>query len=359
MSTLQVINGVEIIRGLDINEYHAAPHLSHTKLHYWNEGTPERWKAKFVDGKKIEEKEEDHFLIGRAVDVLLFEREQAFASAFTTSPSKYPSVSPVAKKDLATTMLAQPPEIELATAYGFDDDARSKFLSTPCTVTYKPWNMSSNYCQGWTAEQAAEGRSVLTVDQTRLVRSMALATAKNPRARDILTAPGREFQVSLRWQIGGIWFQARPDIVNFQEWSWDDLKSTRSMSAIGKNFWFLGYDMQAGLIYDAMRRIRGGEPSISRHIYVDKSFYPESKVVEIYGAKAGVSNMEYGLGRAIRAGKAIASARDTGIFARPQEEVYALDVPEWIQRKMTEGESLNHDEFLDADDEGEDVRLSI
>lgn len=336
MPTTQIINGVEIIRGLDINEYHRSPILSHTKIQYWLDPdvSPRKWKARFVDGAKTE-KEQDHFVVGRAVDTLLFDGSQAFADSFITSPEKYPSYKKLSKKEQEAGI---EPEIE----------------------EYKPWNLNATYCKEWAAEREAEGKAILTVDNMRLVKAMALEVASNPFAKKILKAKGAEFQVTLRWQNDdGIWLQARPDIVNFEDDTWDDLKSTRSLKAIGKNFVFLGYDIQAGMILDAMRRILGHDPKESRHIYVSKDLYPECKVVEWFGAKAGPIQCEYGMERAYIAAREIESAKATGNFSSTQTEIEVGQVPTWLQSKMVAGEELSQEEFLDEDAAGEDVAESL
>jgi len=341
------INGVEIIRGLDIEEYHRSPILSHTKLQDWITGSPAAWKAKWVEGNRSD-KESDHFVVGRALDDLIFDRA-GFAQRWTTSPARYPSLRVLTKKEVdAGTAVASDEEVESCLAYMGDPDG---FRGKPCGIEFKTWNAQARYCDGWIQAQAREGRSILTSDQMRMVKAEASEVARNPFAREILRAPGAEFQVTLRWEIDGILFQARPDIVNFQDWTWDDLKTARNLEAIGKHFVFLGYDMQAGLIWDALTRLRGEEPARSRHIYVDKGFYPACEVREIFGPVVGPAYMEYGFARAVRIGKEIEQARRTGKFERPQKEMLPMVVPEWIQRKIVERDEVSPGEFAEDVDE--------
>lgn len=322
------INGVQIIRGLDIEEYHKSPILSASKIQYWREGTPRRWKAKYVDGAK-DEREADHFIVGRAIDTFIFDGKAAFLEKFCTCPKEYP-------------------------AFREPNAAEKKAGQTePIFVENKPWNLQAKYCQSWQAEREQEGRSVLKVDQMRMVKAMAAAILENPFAKDAILHPDAESQVTLRWQVDGIWLQARPDVVNFGLWDWHDLKSIRDIASHNKHFAFMGYDMQAGLVWDALRRIRGAEPRNGTHILVEKSFYPDCRVRDIFGGAVGSVYMEWGYSRAMRYAAEIERARQTGDWTSPQADREPLVVPEWIQRKMSEGEELEPDEQFDTDAAGE------
>lgn len=329
----QTVNGVEIIRGLDIEEYHKSPILSHTKIHSWIENSPEWWKARFVDGQR-EEKEAEHFVVGRALDCLMFDGKDAFADCFVTSPATYPAVRKATKAEIAA--------------------------GWPAEITeQKKWTLSANYCKEWEETARAEGKSVVTSDQMRMIHAEAAAIARNKFAREVLRADGAEYQVTLRWRIDGIWFQARPDIINFKNQTFDDLKTTRSLDTVAKHYFFMGYDIQTGLIMDAMSRIFGTPPARSRHIYVDKSFYPTCVVQEVYGPIAGPSNGEYGLARAVKIAREIEACRSKGVFERPQREILPLVPPEWIQRKITAGEELHSGDFMATDDAAETLERSM
>lgn len=351
----QIINGVEIIRGMPIEEYHASPILSHTKVQHWLTESPKWWEAKYVKGGRMEGSEAEHFVVGRALDHLLFERE-TFAQSFTISPGMYPAIEKVTKEKLGSTVLADADAIVEATRY-HDEKKQAEFLKAPCSIVMKPWIGSATYCQGWEAERSAEGFTILTTDQMRLIKAQAIEISRNPFAREILSAKGAETQVTFRWEIDGIMVQTRPDIVNFLLWDWHDLKSTRELGAVGKHFVFMGYDMQAGLAYDALRRIRGAEPRQATHIYVDKSLYPTCEVRDIYGGEVGPAYVEYGLARFMKAAREIEHARKTGKFERPQRNRLPMLVPEWIQRKITEGESVEPDEFLPTDEAAEALKF--
>lgn len=326
MPTVQVINGVEIHRGLDIDDYHKSPILSHTKLQHWAEETPEWWEAKYIKG--VGEKEEkEHFLVGRALDVLIFDGSEEFRNRFVVRPEMYPAAKPQSKKDIDAGI---PPE-----------------------TTPKPWHASANYCQEWEAARKEEGKSVLSPDQVRSVKIWFNALKANEHFARLYTmkANGQrtvEFQVALRWRdpSDGIWYQCRPDAIDFTHWDWWDLKSTKSIRGVGKDFVFLGYHIQAGLVWRAMTLLRGAEPRWGGHAYVEKSYYPRTEVREIFGAQAGPIYVENGWSASQRLAAEIEAARAKGEFRYRQERIAPVVVPEWLQRKMVEGETVGPDEFL-------------
>lgn len=324
--TTQIVNGVEIIRGLDIDDYHKSPILSHTKLQHWAEETPEWWEAKYIKGLG-ETTEKEHFLVGRALDVLVFDGLEEFRSRFVVRPETYPAAEKQSKKDIDAGI---PPE-----------------------TTPKPWHSSAKYCQEWEAAQREEGKSVLSPDQIRSVKIWWNALKGNEHFARLYTmkANGQrtvEFQVTLRWKDpeDGIWYQARPDAIDFHHWEWWDLKSTRSIREVGKQFAFLGYHLQAGLVWRAMTLLRGAEPRWGGHAYVEKSYYPRTEVKPIFGPEAGPIYVEAGWSASKRIAAEIEAAKAKGEFRYRQKEMKPLIVPEWIQRKWVEGEEVAPEEFL-------------
>lgn len=347
------INGVEIIRDLDIEEYHKSPILSHTKIQHWLENTPQWWYAKYIEGKRFEGEEAAYFVHGRAIDTLLFDGEKEFRRLFTTAPKEYPSVRTLTKKEQGIVLAATDADVERAIQY-HSEDKQDEFRSKPCAIEMKPWIGSAIYCQGW---EASSGKTVLSSDMARMVAAEAKTVVANPLAHEIIAHKGAQFQITLRWEIDGIMVQARPDVINFDNRTWSDLKTVAKMVAVGKNFIFHGYDMQAGLVMDAMRRILGEDPALGTHIYVDKGFYPLCEVLDIFGGEVGPVYCEYGLARAMKAAREIEHARKTGRFERPQRARKCLVVPEWIQKKIVDAESFSADEILDTDDIADNLKF--
>jgi hypothetical protein len=304
---------MSILRGLDIEEYHKHPALSHSKLWDWAQRTPKWWKDHHV--LRLHDNEDD---------VLVFDGESALDEQFATAPATYPSSEkPTAKNPF-------PPTIQ------------------------KPWIASAGYCKDWIAEREAEGLTVLSAEERRLIFAMFAECLANRHFAAMLRAPGSESQVSFRWKDTetGIEFQSRPDLINHREGWYLDLKSSRALANHGKAFIGLGYHIQAAIVERAMRA-HDMPCNAGYHMVVEKSLYPRADLMEISGANAGPVFVEYGWSHAVKLALEIENARTSGVFAYRQDRVGIIRVPEWIQRKMMEGDEMAPEEVFDFDDMAE------
>lgn len=258
-----IINNVEILFGLPIDEYHAFDkehgrvYFSKTKLSAimdpakgpewcYENWVKNNWGEDDED-RDIGESEKSHFVVGRAIDVLLFDGAGEFSRKFTEYPEMYPS----------------------------KEKGGSEVM--------KPWHNGANFCKEWTQEQADMGISILSRAQMVWNFRAQNSVLRNERAAKFFSDPNWLSQVSFRWQDeSGRWMQSRLDMVNFVTGEWCDLKTTRfySRSAYGREFVTRGYHLQGFLGEEAFRRI-GIRPRGGYHIIIGKQEFPQTRVDDV------------------------------------------------------------------------------
>lgn len=160
-----------ILRNLPINDYHAHPAISASKLKVFRE-SPLLYKRTYLDGV-VTRASSEALKEGAGFDSLLFDGEAAFAENYITEPPTYPD---------------------------------SK------TGEPKPWNMNANFCKAWVAAREAEGKTVLDTDAWTRFALMRDAIRKSPIAAALLSQG--EPQLSFRRtsdKFDGLEVQVRPD----------------------------------------------------------------------------------------------------------------------------------------------------
>ena len=261
--------GCEVIFGFPIESYHKAEnaenvYYSKTRLHaimdpargrewvYENHVKHPEWEESDED-RDVGASKEDHFKVGRAIDVLLFDGEEVFKAQFCETPEQYPN-TPKPTKDNPF------PE-----------------------AVYKPWHAAATFCQEWEYAAKKSGFTILKRAQMEWVYRAYSSIMRNEKARAILTDPNWIPQVTFRWRdASGRLLQSRLDVVNFVTGEWCDLKTTRYFSrpAYGREFVVRAYHLQGFLGEEAFRKI-GIPPRGGKHIICGKTEFPKVRVDDV------------------------------------------------------------------------------
>lgn len=298
----------QILSGLPMSEYHGQKEfLGHSALWDWNQLTPGAWHDRYILGNKDDDKK--HFIVGRAMDTLLFDGEETFAKQFVTTPAEYPYTGKPTKKD-----------------------------PFPAT-TMKPWNGNANYCDEWEKEKEAEGMEILSAMDMEIIRHQERAIWANPLIRALLESPTVHFQASIRWEDpeDGFKYQARPDALDLEKEEWWDLKTTRNIFGFDADAFRLGYHTQAALIDRGL--LANGCPAKEGMLaIVEKRRFPRDELRTFTGGEAGPTYAEYGWSLATKIRGEIEACRVTGIWHIPQTKKKIVTAPPWVQNNIIAGD---------------------
>lgn len=295
---------IEIIEGLDIDEYHAHEALSKTKIWYWHEVPPMAWRHRYVLGNHPKDK--THLAVGRALDTLIFDGQDDFVRRYKQKPEFYP-----------------------------DKDG-----------VEKPWSGNANFCKAWIKQQNEQGVTVLSEADMDLVLGMHRAyKAKldvSPQLKEMMNG---QAQVTMRgWLPDFGIVQARPDLINFAGGYSIDLKSSRSIYAHERDFVKFGYHVQVALV-DELARAAGRPLREHYHLVIEKSAWPRIRLMRI-----PQDLIDYGKAMARKLCSEIQDALANGFKEQPVM-VEDLVVPPWIQDRVVHGEELRSQQFFGEADE--------
>lgn len=298
----------QILSGLPMSEYHGQKEfLGHSALWDWNQLTPMAWHDRHILGNKDDAKK--HFLVGRAMDVLLFDGGETFAKQFVVTPTEYPSTGKPTKAD-----------------------------PFPATEM-KPWNGNATYCKEWMDERRAGGVEILSAEDMEIIRHQERAIWANPLIRSLLESKSVHFQATIRWQDpeDGNLYQARPDALDVENAIWWDLKTTRNLFGFDKDAFSLGYHVQAGLIERGLlaNGVQAKEGSLA---IVEKRRFPRAELRTFTGGNVGPIYAEYGWSLAAKIRSEIEACRSANRWFIPQVEPKIIAAPEWIQRNIIAGD---------------------
>ena len=311
------INGVEIIIGMPIDEYHrmAAPgeidYFSKTRLHniiqndkgpewVWQNYEKGRFPVKDQDDRDVGDGRESHYVVGRAIDTLLFDGEAEYKRIYKLPPETYPS------------------EIKATKANNFMGGTE-----------LKKWTYKANFCQEWRDQQEAAGYTVMEDAQAKWVAKAYLSLHRHQGIHAILEDEDWISQVTFRWQDeSGRWLQARPDLVNLRWNRWGDLKTTRYWhpEAYGREFFNRGYHLQAYLIDNALTRIHGEKPNERKHLVCGKQEFPQTRIENLVQAHIDAGEMSFR-----RCLEVYTRCEKSGQWWEVQEQESFLSVPNFIQ----------------------------
>lgn len=294
--------------GIPMTEYHGQKEfLGHSALWDWNQLTPGAWHDRHILGNKDDDKK--HFIVGRALDCLMFDGEDTFAKLFVATPSTYLSEAKATK-------------------------------TNPFPVAEeKPWNGNATACKEWMDEQRSLGKEILSADDMEIIRHQERALWANPLVRSLLESKTVHFQATIRWRDpeDGFLYQARPDALDVENAIWWDLKTTRNLFGFNKDAFSLGYHVQAGLIERGLlaNGVQAKEGSLA---IVEKRRFPRAVLRTFTGGSVGPIYGEYGWSLATRIRGEIEACRASGVWHSAQTEPEIIAAPEWIQRNIIAGD---------------------
>lgn len=226
-----------VYAGVPMSRYHAVdicdgPSLSSSQLRrLWSQSPLRFWHHSVFNPKRPPEKESEDKLLGSAAHHLIC-GEDDFTKRFMVRPDKV------------------------------FDPSEGKFM---------PWNGNRKVCQSWLGAQKLAGRSVVTNEQLKAVRGMAVSIGQHPYAGDMLRGL---IERSIFWRDAetGIWLKVRPDSIPNTSGDYGDLKTTESVEyqdlQASMHNW--GYHQQGALVLEGALEVKLEINSFS-NVWVEKS----------------------------------------------------------------------------------------
>jgi hypothetical protein len=228
----QKITTPGIYRDVPLDDYHRGdicdgPSVSSSTLRdLWNHSPAHAWARSAMNPNRIEEKDSEHFILGRATHHLIC-GEVGFAE---------------------------------------------KFVIRPDTLEGEKWNGNRKDCKKWIVARHREGKTILTWANVEAIKGMAVAIGAFPLVQQ--GALNGQIERSFFWRDRetGWWLKARPDDMPNDSGDFTDLKSTVSVlyrdlqSTIGE----YGYHQQGALIMEGAQAL-GIEAASFTLIFVEKA----------------------------------------------------------------------------------------
>lgn len=335
------MNGVTVIFGMAMDEYHRTAktgevqYFSKSRLQsiLQTDRGPEWVYHNLLEhpggamedegDRDVGDSKEAHMKVGRAIDCRLFDGEEEFNRLYTIAPPEYPS--PLSAAECKRRMLVP----------GTDE-----------AMEMKPWHPNATYCREWASQQEELGREVLTESQMKWLDRAIQSLSRHARVWAIMEDVNWVSQVTFRWKcpLTGRHLQARPDLVNFADCRWADLKTTRYWlsEAYGREYFNRGYHLQSFLIDYALSAFCGKAVTGREHIICGKQPWPQVKVVDL-----APIHIEAGRDYLIRCHAEFERCETTGEWWEVQKDPETLFVPNFIQAMHTRREDMAKTEFYD------------
>lgn len=220
--------------GVPLETYHGAflcdgPSVSSSGLRtIINESAAHYWCESPYNPERIEPKEQEHFVLGRASHHLLL-GEDDFSTEFITKLEKAP-------------------------------DGRE-------------WNGNNLSCKRWMAEQREAGRTILERKHIPAIRGMARSLAAHPLVDAGILNGQIEQTLVWRCKETGIWLKARPDAIPNDSGDFADLKTTTSVQSadLARTIAENGYHQQAALIAGGWHALTGKDIASFSFVFVEKT----------------------------------------------------------------------------------------
>lgn len=190
------------------------------------------------------------------------------------------------------------------------------------------------------AEADAEGKPVLTAKQAKLIASMGRALAADPAAQAVLDG---EPEITMAWkdEETGLWFLARPDLVNFDGFVGDYKKMASggqpfSYRVVDRRITDHGYDMQLAFAAEVFERLTGFWPDQAA-IIAQWDKRPHHIILR----EIAEEDLRLGQFRNRAAARRFRECLEIGHWPGPGEDVGAYQRPDWqrdwlMQRQDTE-----------------------
>jgi hypothetical protein len=158
-----------------------------------------------------------------------------------------------------------------AQQYALRPDHRVDDLAQPEEERRK-WSGNAKDCIAWLKKAEDDGRTVITSDQIKTIRSISDSLTKNDLVRHGILN-GR-IERSIIAKDGDIWLRSRPDVIPNSGPDYVDLKTAASVDdeSLSKAIYQHGYHIQAGFMRMVVRAVLGPDAFQSfTFVFVEKS----------------------------------------------------------------------------------------
>lgn len=243
METLVLAEGAKItvagIYDLPIDVYHSqccdGPSISSSGIRRLLDSPALFWLHSELNPNRVEEKENEALILGRAAHHLL-----------------------LGEKDFFKTFVVRPEEL-----FG------------------EKWNGNRKDCKAWLRDQKDAGKTVLTPAQIETIKGLAgvqpwQADMPNCGLKNtpivMAGALSGDIETSLFWKHGKIWLKARPDAIPASSDDFSDLKTTTGITdrELGNSVLDRGYFVQAALVGMASSAVLKRQMKSFNLVFVDK-----------------------------------------------------------------------------------------
>jgi hypothetical protein len=282
--------------GVPIDVYHGAdlcdgPSVSSSGLRkLMNESPAHYWVESPYNPNRIEQKETDALVFGRAAHHLLL-GEDDFNTHYIVRPDKWDS-----------------------------------------------WRTDA--AKMWRQDQEDAGRTVLLPSQLETIRGIARALASHPLIDAGILNGGIEQTIVWRDKDTGIWLKARPDAIPNDAGDFADLKTTTSVQSmdLARTIAEHGYHQQAALIAAGWHALTGRDVESFSFVFVEKTPPYCVRVVTLRD-----DDLARGERQNFVAIKKFAECMAKGEWPGPGgADAEYLSLPEWAQKKIDN--QLEHSE---------------
>jgi PDDEXK-like domain of unknown function (DUF3799) len=289
----QPITEAGVYSGVPMATYHGpnlcdAPSISSSGLRkIFNMSPAHYWAFSPYNPDRAEEADTEAFIIGRAAHHLLL-GEDDFSTLFIVRPDKAP-------------------------------DGRD-------------WNGNNLTCKKWLADQALEGRTVLTAAQIEIIRGMARSLAAHPLIEAGILNGLIEHTIVWRDKDTGVWLKARPDAIPNFDGDFGDLKTTVSVQTddLIRTLADTGYHQQAALLGSGWHALTGRDITSFSLIFVEKKPPYCTRVVTLRD-----EDLARGERQNFIATKTFKQCMETGNWPGPgNADAEYLSLPTWQQNRI-------------------------
>ncbi len=276
-------------RDVPIATYHSGhlcdgPSISSSGLRtIFAESPAHYWVNSPLNPRRADQKEKDHFSLGRAAHHLLL-GEADFAKHFVVRPEKWDS-----------------------------------------------WR--TNDAKTWREFQVGKGMTVLEPKHLELIEGMRDGLAENPLVRSGILNGHVEVTLATKDEETGIWLLARPDVIPADSGLFSDLKTAVSVDsdALWKSVSEYRYDMQGALVRRCAREAAGVEMEAFALVWAEKAppFCTEVTELTLGEIEAAEDDNQVAL-------RTFARCMETGRWPGPggtQNDAVPVGLTDWARKR--------------------------
>lgn len=289
-----------IYSNIPLDAYHSATicdghSVSSSMLRTIDAKSPAHMYARWAGNPdRVEDDDKNHFTLGRALHHLVL-GERFFANLFCEQPDAYPDQK---------------------------------------TGELKKWTYAAGYCKEWRLARKKEGRSILTPDQIRRLKGMAIELGANPIVRAGALNGLIERSIFFKDKDTGLWIKVRPDSIPGDSGDFVDLKTTTSVvwTDLVRTIGDYGYHMQGALIRRAAREVLKIERPTFALVFQESEVPHCTRVVTVKDAELDRGDRQNEV--AIRTFAACLKAKRWPGPGGDREDAEYIELSEYMQKRI-------------------------